>query len=401
MLAEMKHRKSHPLEGSRQEAIPLPSTTFDSFPVVFRSAHSAPDWLVQTHPYFHCRGVGSHAPHQSPIRIKASGRRAVAPDVCPWHRGCPRKPSVPCRVQSCTAYRSHGSHTGPTFTGLTAEASHHSAIRRQVLCQRLRPGLIRWDGYQPTLPPASGLNPTADQRSAKSFRRLKGHQVSHHVITSACQLMGHGLPGQDRVVAALGQLALIKSLGCRLKAQGKLRRLHIGPRHIRVAIFDIARACALAIAKLVAIDTAAIRGIVPYTGKAADCTSLQRDRLGQYRANASHGEQLLVRWRVVHTRMDGLFQGFDLVLETVQYRQATGDCQHLGLLGQPALEFLLRQRVHPFAAEACPGMPRQDVLHTEDIGSVLTDHMGAFTYQIAHGPFSLGIEIPFWQYPQS
>src|SRR5215470_4259157 len=31
MLAEIKHRKSHPLEGSRQEAIPRPSTTFDIF----------------------------------------------------------------------------------------------------------------------------------------------------------------------------------------------------------------------------------------------------------------------------------------------------------------------------------------------------------------------------------
>jgi hypothetical protein len=31
MLAETKYRKSHPLEGSRQEAIPLPSTTFDIF----------------------------------------------------------------------------------------------------------------------------------------------------------------------------------------------------------------------------------------------------------------------------------------------------------------------------------------------------------------------------------
>src|SRR5215470_8325544 len=134
--------------------------------------------------------------------------------------------------------------------------------------------------------------------------------------------MGHGLPSQDRVVAALGQLALVKSLGCWLKAQGKLCRLHRRPRQIRIAIFDIARAFALAIAELVTIDTAAIRGIVPHTGKAADRTSLQRDRLGQYRANASHGEQLLVRWRVVHTLMDGLFQGFDLVLETVQYRQA-------------------------------------------------------------------------------
>jgi hypothetical protein len=175
--------KSHPLEGSRQEAILLPSTTFDIFPVVFRSAHSTPDWLAQTHPYFHCRGIGSHAPHQSPIRIKASGRLAVAPDVCPWHRRCPRKPSVPCRVQSCTAYRSPGSLAGPPFTGLTAEASHNSAIRRQAICQGLRPGLIRWDGYQPTFPPASSLNPTAGQTSAKSFRRFKGHEVSHHVIT--------------------------------------------------------------------------------------------------------------------------------------------------------------------------------------------------------------------------
>src|SRR5215510_7302318 len=125
------YMKSHPLEGSCQEAIRLPS----------------------------------------------------APDVCPWHLRCPRKPSVPCRVQSCTAYRSHGSLTGPTLTGLTAEASHNSAIRRQAICHGLRPGLIRLDGYQPTLPPASGLNPTADEISAKSFRRLKGHKVSHHVIT--------------------------------------------------------------------------------------------------------------------------------------------------------------------------------------------------------------------------
>src|SRR4029450_2002440 len=135
------------LEGSCQEAIPLPSTTFDMFFVVFRSAHTTPDWPSQTHPCFHSRGVGSDAPHQSPIRIKASGRLASSPDVCPWHRGCPRKPSVPCRVQSCLAYRSHGSLTGPTLTGLTAEASHNSAMQWQALCQRLRLGLIRQSGY--------------------------------------------------------------------------------------------------------------------------------------------------------------------------------------------------------------------------------------------------------------
>jgi hypothetical protein len=51
-----------------------------------------------------------------------------------------------------------------------------------AICHGLRLGLIRTDGYYPTFPPASSLNPTASQTSAKGFRRLKGHEVAHHVI---------------------------------------------------------------------------------------------------------------------------------------------------------------------------------------------------------------------------
>jgi len=102
--------------------------------VVFCSAHSTPAWPAQTPPCFHSRGVDAPAPHQSPIRIKALWRLAPAPDVCPWHRGCPRKPSVPCRVQACPAHRSPGSLTSPPFRGLTAEASHHEASRWQAIC---------------------------------------------------------------------------------------------------------------------------------------------------------------------------------------------------------------------------------------------------------------------------
>ena len=39
--------------------------------------------------------VGYFAPHQSPIRLKAYGRLASAPDICPWHASCPRKPRFP------------------------------------------------------------------------------------------------------------------------------------------------------------------------------------------------------------------------------------------------------------------------------------------------------------------
>jgi len=42
VLTEITIRKSHPLEGSCQEAILLPSTTFDILFVAFRSAHSTP-----------------------------------------------------------------------------------------------------------------------------------------------------------------------------------------------------------------------------------------------------------------------------------------------------------------------------------------------------------------------
>jgi len=55
---EVQKFEKHPLEGSRQEAKPLPSTTFDIFPVVFRSVVPTPDLWPQTHPCLLTRGVG-------------------------------------------------------------------------------------------------------------------------------------------------------------------------------------------------------------------------------------------------------------------------------------------------------------------------------------------------------
>jgi hypothetical protein len=60
------------LEGSSQEAILLPHTTFDIFSVAFRSAYSTVDRPFWTYPCFHACGVGFEVPHQPPIRIKAS-----------------------------------------------------------------------------------------------------------------------------------------------------------------------------------------------------------------------------------------------------------------------------------------------------------------------------------------
>ena len=58
IAARLQAFEKHPLEGSCQEAIPLPSTTFDSFPVVVRSVYPTPDLWPQTHPCFLACGVG-------------------------------------------------------------------------------------------------------------------------------------------------------------------------------------------------------------------------------------------------------------------------------------------------------------------------------------------------------
>src|SRR6516165_3696150 len=137
------------------------------------------------------------------------------------------------------------------------------------------------------------------------------------LITSPGQLMRHGFTGQHAIVAALGQLALVKTLGGWLKAQSKLRGLHRRPRQIRIPIFDVARPFPFAIADLLTVYTAAIRGIVSHGGKTADRPGFQGNRLRQDRPDARHSEQLLVGGRVVQTLMDDLLQRLDLLPQTV------------------------------------------------------------------------------------
>jgi hypothetical protein len=120
MLAEIKHRKSHPLEGSCQEARPLPYPTFDSF---FRlrwcSAH-APGLWPQAHPCFACCGVGSLC--AAPVTHQAQG--VLTSRFCarrlPLARVVPQKTlgSLPCPIvysvqivwlpRGSNFYRAHG-----------------------------------------------------------------------------------------------------------------------------------------------------------------------------------------------------------------------------------------------------------------------------------------------------
>src|SRR6266446_2619559 len=88
--------------------------------------------------------------------------------------------SLPCPIVYSVqiAWLPHGSN----FNRAHGRGVANSTIRQQAICHGLRLGLIRTGGSYPTFPPASSLNPTASQTSAKGFRRLKGHEVAHHVI---------------------------------------------------------------------------------------------------------------------------------------------------------------------------------------------------------------------------
>ena len=102
LLADITIRKSHPLEGSGQEAIPLPATTLDIFPVVFRSAHSTP--------IGYCRRIRVFIPVASALMRRTSHpsgsrsldvsllRQTSTPSICDAPEN-PRFPVVSNRVQ--------------------------------------------------------------------------------------------------------------------------------------------------------------------------------------------------------------------------------------------------------------------------------------------------------------
>ena len=103
LLAEIMYRKSHPLEGSGQEAIPLPSTTFDSFFQLRCARHTPAALWTQTHPCFPCCGTGylcaAPATHQDQGALTSRSRTRRRPLA----RSVPQKTvgSLPCpRVYS-------------------------------------------------------------------------------------------------------------------------------------------------------------------------------------------------------------------------------------------------------------------------------------------------------------
>jgi hypothetical protein len=118
-VVETAQRKSHPLEGSGQEAIPLPHTTFDVFFVAFRSALH-PRWAIADASVFsyswrrlQCAAPVTHL-DQGLVTSRCCARRL------PLASSMPQKTlgSLPCPIvynvqivwlpRGSTLYRAHG-----------------------------------------------------------------------------------------------------------------------------------------------------------------------------------------------------------------------------------------------------------------------------------------------------
>ena len=175
-------RKSHPLEGSCQEAIHPPYTTFDSFFRLRCARHTPPDLRPQTHPRFPCCGVSCLC--AAPVTHQAQGSltsRSRARRL-PLARSVPQKTlgSLPCPIvysvqiswlpRGSNFSRAHGRGVARLHNPVVGHLSRVETGTNQ----------IEWlsTNFSPSLQP----QPSTKQTSAKSFRRLKGHEVSHDVI---------------------------------------------------------------------------------------------------------------------------------------------------------------------------------------------------------------------------
>ena len=159
-----------------------PYTTFDSFFRLRCARHTPPDLRPQTHPCFPCCGVSCLC--AAPVTHQAQGSltsRSRARRL-PLARSVPQKTlgSLPCPIvysvqiswlpRGSNFYRAHG----------RGVARFHNPVVGHLSRVETGTNQIEWlsTNFSPSLQP----QPSSKQTSAKSFRRLKGHEVSHDVI---------------------------------------------------------------------------------------------------------------------------------------------------------------------------------------------------------------------------
>ena len=169
MLADIPYRKSHPLEGSRQEALPLPSTTFDIFSRCVPLGTLHPRLAIVDASLFSC--PWRRRPCAAPVTHQDQGRgtsRSCARRL-PLASWMPQKTlgSLPCPIVYSVqiVWLPRGSNFSKAHGRGVAQFGH--AVVGPL--SWLRPGRIRWGGCQPTFPRASSLNPTVARPHPKAF----------------------------------------------------------------------------------------------------------------------------------------------------------------------------------------------------------------------------------------
>jgi hypothetical protein len=173
--------------------------------------------------------------------------------------------------------RAHG--RGGVVKRLTANASSLVSAGIMALQNRgLEANLI----CELTIPdvPTRSLHP-------KGFRALKRHVIAHDVITGSRHLVRDRLQGDHLMAFTLP--TLIEPFDLRVKADGKVGRLHKCPSQIRIAVFGVASPFDLAVAQALALDAATVGGKISDVRKASNRPRFSHNRQRQNVANAGHG----------------------------------------------------------------------------------------------------------------
>ena len=128
---------------------------------------------------------------------------------------------------------------------------------------------------------------------------------------------------------------------------------------------------------------------------------LQHHRLGSNHPDTINRQELLLSGRVLQTRHDGVFQGLNLLAQTVPDRETAGDGPSLVGLGQPPLEVCLRSLGHPLGTETPARMAPEDVVQTEHVRGLLAHQVRALASRVPHGPRSLWVAVALGHHAQA
>lgn len=159
------------------------------------------------------------------------------------------------------------------------------------------------------------------QSSCKQFRWVERRLIAQDKERGTRQFMSQRFHRKDTV--ALRSFSLVEATGLRAGVQRMNRRFIESPCEILVAVFSIALAFFLIVARFARIYTSAVRGVVAGRGEALNVAGLQKNRQAQHESDAGNRANVVVAFSLLGLFDNRFFQDIDVLLYSTDQTQRT------------------------------------------------------------------------------